>query len=227
MERGEVLRSVVVLGSDAIERVVTSGIFSLDGQDFDVDNNVWLVGDEREVLVVDAAHDHAADPRRDRAGGRWWRSSPPTATTTTSTPPTRWPTAVGAPILLHPDDAELWGHVYPDRPLGPGPRRRRRAARRRPRAAGAPHARPHARAACACGTRRAGWCSAPTRSSRAVPAPPGRSFSSFPTIIESIRTKLLTLPPDTVGPHRPRRRHPHRRRGPPPRGVDRPGQLTP
>ena len=46
----------------AIERVVTSGTFSLDGQDFDVDNNVWLVGDENEVLIVDAAHDADAIP---------------------------------------------------------------------------------------------------------------------------------------------------------------------
>ena len=30
------------------------------------------------------------------------------------------------------------------------------------------------------------------------PGATGRSFSSFPTIIESIRTKLLTLPDDTV-----------------------------
>ena len=29
-----------------VERVVTSGIFSLDGQDFEVDNNIWLVGDD-------------------------------------------------------------------------------------------------------------------------------------------------------------------------------------
>ena len=29
-----------------IERVVTAGVFSLDGQDFDVENNVWLVGDD-------------------------------------------------------------------------------------------------------------------------------------------------------------------------------------
>jgi glyoxylase-like metal-dependent hydrolase (beta-lactamase superfamily II) len=43
-----------------IEKVVTSGTFSLDGQDFDVDNNVWLIGDDREVLVIDAAHDPAA-----------------------------------------------------------------------------------------------------------------------------------------------------------------------
>jgi len=33
------------------------GVFSLDGQDFAVDNDVWLVGNDREVLVIDAAHD--------------------------------------------------------------------------------------------------------------------------------------------------------------------------
>ena len=46
--------------SPRIERVVTSGTFSLDGGTWDVDNNVWLVGDDREVLVIDAAHDAAA-----------------------------------------------------------------------------------------------------------------------------------------------------------------------
>ena len=30
----------------------------LDGEDFEVDNNIWLVGDDDEVIVVDAAHDH-------------------------------------------------------------------------------------------------------------------------------------------------------------------------
>ena len=30
------------------------------------------------------------------------------------------------------------------------------------------------------------------------PGATGRSFSSFPTIIESIRSRLLTLPDDTV-----------------------------
>ena len=42
-----------------IEKTVVSGVFSLDGQDFDVDNNVWLVGDDDEVLVIDAPHDAA------------------------------------------------------------------------------------------------------------------------------------------------------------------------
>jgi glyoxylase-like metal-dependent hydrolase (beta-lactamase superfamily II) len=44
-----------------IERLVTSGTVSLDGGTRPaVDNNVWLVGDEGEVIVVDAAHDAAA-----------------------------------------------------------------------------------------------------------------------------------------------------------------------
>ena len=40
-----------------IERVVTSGTFTLDGGTWEVDNNVWLIGDGREMIVVDAAHD--------------------------------------------------------------------------------------------------------------------------------------------------------------------------
>ena len=39
-----------------VEKTVISGVFSLDGLDFDVDNNVWLVGDDSEVLVIDAPH---------------------------------------------------------------------------------------------------------------------------------------------------------------------------
>jgi hypothetical protein len=40
-----------------IERLVTSGQFSLDGDTWAVDNNVWIVGDDAEVIVIDAAHD--------------------------------------------------------------------------------------------------------------------------------------------------------------------------
>ena len=44
----------------SIDHLTTSGIFSLDGEDFDVDNNVWIVGDDRECVVLDCAHDHEA-----------------------------------------------------------------------------------------------------------------------------------------------------------------------
>lgn len=37
-----------------IDRTVTTGTFSLYGQIFDVDNNVWVVGDDAECVVIDA-----------------------------------------------------------------------------------------------------------------------------------------------------------------------------
>jgi len=40
-----------------IERVVTSGQFTLDGGTWDVDNNVWLIGNDSEVVVIDPSHD--------------------------------------------------------------------------------------------------------------------------------------------------------------------------
>ena len=51
-----------------IDLVRTNGIFSLDGQDFEVENNIWLLGNDDEVLVIDAAHD--AMPIIDAVGGR-------------------------------------------------------------------------------------------------------------------------------------------------------------
>ncbi|GLW99884.1 hypothetical protein Misp02_39710 [Microtetraspora sp. NBRC 16547] len=39
-----------------IERLVTRGTFRLDGGTWDVDNNVWPLGDDDQVLVIDAAH---------------------------------------------------------------------------------------------------------------------------------------------------------------------------
>jgi hypothetical protein len=39
-----------------IDHAVTSGTFSLDGQTFDVDNNVWMIGDDTACVVLDAPH---------------------------------------------------------------------------------------------------------------------------------------------------------------------------
>ena len=51
-----------------IEKVVTKGTFALDDGTWDVDNNIWLVGDDTDVLIVDAAHE--AQPIIDAVGGR-------------------------------------------------------------------------------------------------------------------------------------------------------------
>ncbi len=97
-----------------IDHVVTSGVFSLDGEDFDVDNNVWLIGDDYEVVVIDAAHDHrpiaeVIDQRRVRGvlcthGHNDHINAA-----------VELAESVDAPIWLHPDDGMLWDVVHPER----------------------------------------------------------------------------------------------------------------
>lgn len=40
-----------------IERVVTEGVVDIDGVEHKVENNTWIVGDDDEVIVIDAARD--------------------------------------------------------------------------------------------------------------------------------------------------------------------------
>jgi glyoxylase-like metal-dependent hydrolase (beta-lactamase superfamily II) len=51
-----------------IQRVVTHRAFELDGGSWEVDNSIWVVGDDSEVVVFDAAHD--AGPIVTAVGGR-------------------------------------------------------------------------------------------------------------------------------------------------------------
>lgn len=97
-----------------IDHVITAGIFSLDGEDFEVENNIWVVGDDREVIVVDAAHDHR--PIVEGIGGRKVKAIVCThAHNDHINAAADLAEATGAPILLHPADAMLWEAVYPDR----------------------------------------------------------------------------------------------------------------
>lgn len=97
-----------------IDHVVTSGVFSLDGEDFDVDNNIWILGDDREVVVVDAAHDHR--PILDSVGDRTVRAIVCThAHNDHINAAAALSEATGAPIFLHPADSMLWEAVYPER----------------------------------------------------------------------------------------------------------------
>ena len=97
-----------------IDHVVTAGIFSLDGGDFEVENNIWILGDDREVIVFDAAHDHR--PILDGIDGRTVKAVICThGHNDHINAAVELATETNAPIWLHPDDAMLWDVVHPDR----------------------------------------------------------------------------------------------------------------
>ncbi len=99
--------------SARIEQVVTSGVFSLDGEDFEVENNVWIVGDDDEVVIIDAAHD--AEEILAAVGDR-----EVLAVICTHGHNDHINAAVDigddreAGIALHPADAAFWHEVYAD-----------------------------------------------------------------------------------------------------------------
>jgi glyoxylase-like metal-dependent hydrolase (beta-lactamase superfamily II) len=179
-----------------IGHLVTSGTFSLDGGIWDVDNNVWLVGDDREVLVVDAAHD--ADAIAEAVGDRRL-----TAIVSTHAHDDHIDAAAalsdrtGAPILLHPDDAVLWRMTYPDREPD-----RALADGDELTVAGTTlrvlHTPGHAPGAVCLYAPDLDTVFTGDTLFNGGPGATGRSFSDFGVIIDSIRDRLLTLPAGTV-----------------------------
>ncbi|MDD9371767.1 MAG: MBL fold metallo-hydrolase, partial [Acidimicrobiales bacterium] len=99
-------------GTPRIELVTTDGIFALDGGEWEVTNNIWLVGDDREVVVVDAAHDHV--PIVEAVNGRRVAAIACThGHNDHINAAAALADAVDAPIWLHPADTMLWDAVYP------------------------------------------------------------------------------------------------------------------
>ncbi|SIR54585.1 MBL fold metallo-hydrolase [Micromonospora avicenniae] len=179
-----------------IDHAVTTGTFSLDGQTFDVDNNVWVIGDDTECVVLDAPHDvdailHVVGERRVRAilathaHDDHVRVAPALAR------------ATGAPVLLHPDDRILWDLTHPD--VAPGGALR---DGENLEVAGIVltvlHTPGHSPGACSFHAPALGAVFTGDTLFAGGPGATGRSYSDFGLIIESIRDRLLTLPPDTV-----------------------------
>ena len=187
----------------SIERVRTNGVFSLDGADFEVENNIWLVssgggagGEGGGLVIVDAAHDAAAIVSA--VAGRsvslivctHGHNDHINAAVDLAA-------AVGAPIALHPDDRMLWDVVHPGRPpdvalvdgdeVAVGDERLRVL-----------HTPGHSPGGvCLWAASDAVVFSGDTLFNGG-PGATGRSYSDFSTIVESVRTRLLTLAPETV-----------------------------
>jgi len=181
--------------SSAISHVVTSGTFNLDGGSFDVDNNVWIVGNDQEVFVIDAAHD--ADAIAKAVGDR--RVKAIVCTHAHDDHVNQAPQLAdrfSAPIWLNPNEKVLWDMTWPDRQ---------------------PDADLHDGDVLSAGGIDLRVLQTPGHSPgssclyspelevvfsgdtlfQGGPGATGRSYSSFDTIIESIRTTLLTLPGET------------------------------
>lgn len=179
-----------------VTKVVTSGVFSLDGQDFDVDNNVWVVGDDDGLLVIDAAHDAQAiadvvDHRRVHAiVCTHGHNDHIDAAVELSQ-------LVTAPVYLSSADRMLWDAVHPDdKPyddLRAGDAFRIAGTELRVLATPG-----HSPGGICVYASSAGVVFTGDTLFAGGPGATGRSYSDFPTILDSIRERLLTLPPETV-----------------------------
>jgi glyoxylase-like metal-dependent hydrolase (beta-lactamase superfamily II) len=179
-----------------VERVVTSGIFSLDGEDFEVDNNIWLVGDDEAVVVIDAAH--SAEVIAGAVGDRRVELIVCThGHNDHINAAAELAERVGARIAIHPADAELWAAVYPDR------------APDQELADGATvdvpggsltvlHTPGHSPGGVSLHAAALGTVFSGDTLFNGGPGATGRSFSDRPTLLRSIEEKLFTLSDETV-----------------------------
>jgi len=178
-----------------IEHTTTSGTFSLDGGSWDVDNNVWLVGDDTECAVIDAPHQ--LEPILDLIGGRTLTAILCThAHNDHVTVARQLSEATGAPVRLHPADDVLWRQSHPDFdfvPLADGELIQVAGI-----ALQARHTPGHSPGGVCFYSAELGVVFSGDTLFRGGPGATGRSFSSFGTLLDTIRSQLFTLPAATV-----------------------------
>lgn len=183
-------------GSARVDHAVTSGTFSLDGETFDVDNNVWVVGDDAECVVIDAPH--SVDDILAVVGDRRVRAI---VCTHAHDDHVRVAPAlrerVVAPILLHPDDRPLWELTHTDElwdvDLSDG-----QVIEVGGTTLQVLHTPGHAPGAVCLYAPDLGCVFTGDTLFHGGPGATGRSFSDRPTLEASIRARLFALPGDTV-----------------------------
>ncbi|MGZ4450941.1 MAG: MBL fold metallo-hydrolase [Nocardioides sp.] len=184
-----------------VDHAVVSGTFSLDGETHQVDNNVWVVGDDTECVVVDAPHD--VDAILAVVGDRTVKAIVLTHAHDDHcrvAPALR--ERVVAPIMLHPDDRPLWelthgagddGDYLWDLDLADGVEIAVAGTVLR-----VIHTPGHAPGAVCLHAPELGCVFTGDTLFEGGPGATGRSFSDEDLIKESIRARLLALPDDTV-----------------------------
>ncbi|MFQ4149068.1 MBL fold metallo-hydrolase [Arthrobacter sp. LAPM80] len=182
--------------SARIERLITSGTFSLDGGTWDVDNNVWIVGDDESVYVIDPAHDPGAIAAA--VAGRTVKAVLLTHGHDDHIRHARdFAALVGAPVLMNAADQMLWEDVYPgtapDGAIADGDTFEIAGT-----VLAALHTPGHSPGSMCFYAESLGTVFSGDTLFNGGPGATGRSYSDFPTIVKSITGRLLVLPASTV-----------------------------
>ena len=180
----------------AVGTLVTSGTFTRVGGTWDVDNNGWIVGNEDECVIIYCPHD--AEAIINQVRGRKVLAILLTHAHNDHIVAARQVAdAVGAPIVLNPDDLVLWKQVYPDsepdRYHGDGD-----VFEVGGTALLAIHTPGHSPGSTCFYLESEGTVFTGDTLFNGGPGATGRSYSDYPTILMSIRERLLTLPTETV-----------------------------
>jgi glyoxylase-like metal-dependent hydrolase (beta-lactamase superfamily II) len=179
-----------------VDHGTTSGTFSLDGETYQVENNVWVVGDDSECVVIDAPHD--VDRILTVVGDRRVKAI---LCTHAHDDHVRVAPAlrqrVHAPVLLHPDDRPLWELTHTDElwdvDLSDGDTVEVAGTTLR-----VLHTPGHAPGAVCFYAEDLGCVFTGDTLFRGGPGATGRSYSDRDVLVGSIEAKLFTLPGETV-----------------------------